>query len=261
MRESSDNGMSVEEFLSSLMKGRKLKEYRFDPCAVSPKDNQACFRIPCHPPEVWGCGVTYTRSRHARETETSVKGIYDRVYDAMRPEVFLKATAERCVGPNEPVCIRSDSKWTVPEPELAFVSGMNNEIAGYTIGNDVSARDIEGENPLYLPQAKTYKGCCAVGPIIATPMEIENPRNLDIECRVFRGKDLVFTGKTSTSQMKRSLDELNSYLCRDNIIPIGALCLTGTGIVPPDDFSLRNGDFVEITIEGIGTLRNSVLQL
>jgi len=217
--------------------------------------------MPYQPPEVWGCGVTYIRSKQARETETTIKGIYHRAYEAIRPEVFFKATASRCVGPNEPICIRSDSKWTVPEPELTFILGVRNDIVGYTIGNDVSARDIEGENPLYLTQAKIYKGCCAIGPVIATPEEVDNPGDLDIECKIFRKNELLFVGQTNTSRMKRSVEELCSYLCRDNPVPMGTLCLTGTGVVPPDDFSLRHGDLVEITVEKIGTLRNPVIQL
>jgi len=261
LEESYVRNLSIESFVSSLIKKSTLKTYRYDPLAISPASDRVCLRIPYQPPEVWGCGVTYIRSRQARETETTIKGIYDRAYEAIRPEVFFKATASRCVGPNEPICIRSDSKWTVPEPELTFIVGMRKEIVGYTIGNDVSARDIEGENPLYLTQAKIYKGCCAIGPVIATPEEAGNPRDLNIECKIFRKDSLIFEGKANTSRMKRSVDELRSYLCRDNPVPIGTLCLTGTGIVPPDDFSLEHGDLVEITIEKIGTLRNPVIQL
>jgi len=261
LKESHAHNMSVESFVSSLIQKSMLNRYQYDPLASSPTSERACIRMPYQPPEVWGCGVTYIRSRQARETETTIKGIYDKAYEATRPEVFFKATASRCVGPNEPTCIRSDSKWTVPEPELTFVVGMGNEIVGYTIGNDVSARDIEGENPLYLPQAKIYKGCCAFGPVIATPEEIENPKDLDIECKIFRKNELIFVGKTNSSRMKRNLDELYSYLRRDNPVPLGTLCLTGTGVVPPDDLSLKHGDLVEITIEKIGTLRNPVIQL
>jgi len=261
LKESYARNVSVESFISSLIQKSMLKTYRYDPLASFPTSERACLRMPYQPPEVWGCGVAYIRSKQARETETTIKGIYDRAYEAIRPEVFFKATASRCVGPNEPICIRSDSKWTVPEPELTFIVGMCNEIVGYTIGNDVSARDIEGENPLYLTQAKIYKGCCAVGPAITTPAEIGNPRDLDIECKIFRKNELIFDGKTNTSRMKRSVDELRSYLCRDNPVPMGTLCLTGTGVVPPDDFSLRHGDLVEITIEKMGTLQNPVIQL
>jgi 2-dehydro-3-deoxy-D-arabinonate dehydratase len=261
LKESHARKVSVESYVSSLIWKGNLKTYQYDPLADSATNERACLRMPYQPPEVWGCGVTYIRSKQAREIETTTKGIYDKVYEAIRPEVFFKATASRCVGPNEPICIRSDSKWTVPEPELAFIVGMRNDIVGYTIGNDVSARDIEGENPLYLPQAKMYKGSCAFGPVITTPEEIGNPRDLDIECKVFRENECVFEGKTNTSRMRRSVDELRSYLCQDNSIPPGTLCLTGTGVVPPDDLSLRHGDLVEITIEKIDTLQNSVIQL
>jgi len=261
LRKSYARDVSVENFVSSLIQKSKSKKYAYDPLASSPTSERACLRMPYQPPEVWGCGVTYVRSRHARETETTTKGIYDKAYEAIRPEVFFKATANRCVGPNEPICIRSDSEWTVPEPELTFILGAHSDIVGYTIGNDVSARDIEGENPLYLPQAKIYKGCCAFGPVVTTPEEIGNPRDVDIECKIFRKGELIFDGKTNSSMMKRTVDELCSYLCRDNPVPMGTLCLTGTGAVPPDDFSLKHGDLVEITIERIGTLRNPVIQL
>ncbi len=261
LKVSSERGLSVHELVSSLVQKREEMSCMFDQFSDAPTAERACLRMPYAPPEVWGCGVTYIRSRHARETETTIKGIYEKVYEAVRPEIFFKATASRCVGPNEPIFIRSDSKWTVPEPELAFILGRNDEIAGYTIGNDVSSRDIEGENPLYLPQAKIYKGCCAVGPMIVTADEVRNPSNLVIECRIMRQNDLVFSGKTNTSSMKRTFDELRSWLCKDNIVPLGALCLTGTGIVPPDEFSLKHGDRVEIAIENIGTLRNPVIQL
>ncbi len=216
---------------------------------------------PLDPPEVWGCGVTYRRSRAAREFETSTKGVYDLVYEAERPEVFFKATASRCVGPNDEIYVRGDSKWSVPEAELAFVVGMEEEVVGFTVGNDVTARDIEGENPLYLPQAKIYDGCCAIGPSIVTVDEVGVNPKLEVECRIYRGGELVFKGSTNTSQMKRSIEDLKAYLCLYNSIPAGTVCLTGTGIVPPDDFYLKGGDVVEITIEKIGTLRNRVRQL
>ncbi|MFQ5763157.1 MAG: fumarylacetoacetate hydrolase family protein, partial [Candidatus Bathyarchaeia archaeon] len=204
---------------------------------------------------------TYLRSVKAREAETAVKGIYDRVYEAARPEVFFKATASRCVGPYEPICLRSDSKWNVPEAELAFIVGEGNRIVAYTIGNDMSSRSIEGQNPLYLTQAKVYRGCCALGPAVVTPESIGNPSNLQIECEILRGGRRVFHSETNTSRMKRSLEELLNYLTRDNPIPPGTVCLTGTDIVPPDDFTLRHDDIVRITIENIGALTNPVRQL
>jgi len=217
--------------------------------------------IPYPPPEVWGCGVTYARSVKAREVETSLKGAYDRVYEAERPEVFFKATRTRCVGPYEAICVRGDSKSTVPEAELAFILGYDREIVAYTVGNDVTARDIEGVNPLYLPQAKIYSGCCAVGPAVVTCADLKEPRNLKVECRIHREGGVVFQGATSTAQLRRSLEELRGFLCRDNPVPAGTVCLTGTGIVPPDEFTLCEGDVVEIGIEGIGTLRNPVKRL
>jgi len=217
--------------------------------------------IPIESPEVWGCGVTYKRSRAAREYETDVKGIYDLVYEADRPETFFKGTASRCVGPNEEIGIRGDSTWSVPEPELTFILGPEQQIVGFTAGNDVSARDIEGANPLYLPQAKIFAGCCALGPSIVTVDEVGTEPKLTIESEIFRAGESVFKGSINTAQMKRSIEELNSYLCRYNLVPVGTACLTGTGIVPPDDFSLEAGDIVEITIEKIGTLRNPVKRL
>lgn len=213
---------------------------------------------PIDPPEIWGCGVTYKRSRAAREFETGVKGIYDLVYDAERPEIFFKGTTSRCVGPNENICVRGDSHWSVPEPELAFILGPEEKLVGFTGGNDVSARDIEGENPLYLPQAKIFAGCCALGPSIVTIEEMGTEPKLEIGCEIFRAGERIFKDSINTSKMKRSIDELKSFLCRYNPVPAGTVCLTGTGIVPPDDFSLEEGDIVEIKIEKIGTLRNRV---
>lgn len=261
--ESYSTGASIEDIIRNEREKchKELKSYSYHALDKPPSMSGASLLMPLDPPEVWGFGVTYLRSRAAREFETKAKGIYALVYEAERPEIFFKSTSSRCVGPNEPICIRSDSAWTVPEPELALILGRRCEIVGYTIGNDVSARDIEGENPLYLPQAKIYKGCCAIGPAIVLPEEIKNPKELDIKCRILRGDKKVFEGETNTSQIKRDLGGLLRHLCRDNPIPTGSVCFTGTGIVPPDDFKLRDGDFVEISIENIGTLRNPVKQL
>jgi 2-dehydro-3-deoxy-D-arabinonate dehydratase len=219
------------------------------------------LRLPIQPGEVWGAGVTYLRSREAREGETAVKGIYDRVYSATRPEVFLKDSGIRTVGPGEPISVRSDSKWSVPEPELGVVVGPNKAVLGFTICNDVSARDIEGENPLYLSQSKIYKNSCAIGPVVTTSDEISNPRNLQIAMNVIRNRRNVFEGDVNTSRMKRTVKELLSFLFRNNVISGWTVLMTGTGIVPPDDFSLRDGDIVEIEIENIGKLRNPVVKL
>jgi 2-dehydro-3-deoxy-D-arabinonate dehydratase len=219
------------------------------------------LKIPLIPYEVWGSGVTYVRSKEAREVETSLKGLYTQVYNAERPEIFFKTTGLRCVGPGDLIGIRSDSKWTVPEPELAVVLGANCDVVGYTIGNDVSARDIEGVNPLYLPQAKIFANCCAIGPVVVTPEEIRDVRSLKVDLTIYRNESPVYRGSVSTSSLKRRMDDLLSYLKRDNIIPEGSVFMTGTGVVPPDDFSLKDGDLVEIEIEGIGKLRNRAKRL
>jgi 2-dehydro-3-deoxy-D-arabinonate dehydratase len=213
---------------------------------------------PIESQEVWACGVTYERSRDARMHESSQRDVYDRVYDARRPEIFFKATPARVVGPGAEVAIRGDSTWDVPEPELALVLNSALELVGYTIGNDVSSRSIEGENPLYLPQAKVYGACCALGPAIVPADEIADPLDLPIRLEIGRGGATVFRGETSTARLHRSLADLIAYLGRDNPFPAGAVLLTGTGIVPPDDFTLAPGDVVRIAIAGLGTLENPV---
>lgn len=211
--------------------------------------------------EVWAAGVTYSRSRDARMEESSQKDVYDRVYDADRPELFLKATPNRVSGPGEPVAIRSDSSWDVPEPELALCVNARGEIVGYTIGNDVSSRTIEGDNPLYLPQAKVYSQCAALGPIVATVDELPDASNLEIQLTILRDGAELFTGSTATSHMHRTLSDLLSYLMRNNEFPAGVFLMTGTGIVPPSEFTLQNGDEVTIRIEQIGSLVNPVVRL
>jgi 2-dehydro-3-deoxy-D-arabinonate dehydratase len=210
--------------------------------------------------EVWAAGVTYYRSRTARMEESRDAGggdFYDRVYSAERPELFFKATPRRVVGPGDFVRIRQDSRWSVPEPELALVVNARGTIVGYTIGNDMSARDIEGENPLYLPQAKVYAESCALGPCVLVgggPLPADTP----IVLSVVRDGAEAFRGETALSAMRRTPDELVSFLYRENSFPDGAVLLTGTGIVPPDEFTLRSGDHVRITIPPIGTLENRV---
>jgi 2-dehydro-3-deoxy-D-arabinonate dehydratase len=211
--------------------------------------------------EVWAAGVTYRRSKVARMEESESAAVfYDKVYEAKRPELFFKATPHRVVGPGQPVRIRADAKWNVPEPELAVVLNSRMELVGFTIGNDMSSRDIEGENPLYLPQAKVYDACCALGPVVTLAGSMPSPTDIGIRLAVRREGTAVFEGSTSTSQMARSFDELIAYLKRDNSFPHGAILLTGTGIVPDDSFTLAPEDTIEITVEGIGTLRNSVVQ-
>jgi 2-dehydro-3-deoxy-D-arabinonate dehydratase len=213
---------------------------------------------PVDPPEVWCAGVTYERSRNARIEESAVKDVYSLVYDAERPELFLKdAACRRTVGPGDPIRVRADSAWNVPEPEIGLVLGKGGALAGVTIGNDVSSRDIEGANPLYLPQAKVYAGACALGPAVLVPDDWSVPFELRLRILDADGA-MVFTGETSTARMTRSFDELVDWLLRDNPVPPGSVLLTGTGIVPPDDFTLEPGHVVEIAVPGIGTLRNPV---
>jgi 2-dehydro-3-deoxy-D-arabinonate dehydratase len=216
--------------------------------------------LPVEPPEVWCAGVTYERSRDARVEESAVKDVYTLVYDAPRPELFLKdAAGRRTVGPGKPVGIRDDSTWNVPEPEIAVVLGEYGKIAGLTIGNDVSSRDIEGANPLYLPQAKIYAGACAIGPAVYVPEHLD--ASLRIRMRVTdEYGQIVFEGETFTANMRRSYSELVQWLLLDNPVPAGSVLLTGTGLVPPDSFSLRPGHFVEIHVPEIGTLVNPVVR-
>jgi 2-dehydro-3-deoxy-D-arabinonate dehydratase len=211
--------------------------------------------------EVWGAGVTYERSKVAREQESDQAAtFYDLVYRANRPELFFKATPGRVVGPGQPIRVRRDSSWCVPEPELALVLSPALELVGFTAGNDVSARDIEGENPLYLPQAKVYDSCCSLGPSITLAAAMPPRALIGIRMEIDRGGTKVFEGGTSVSRMARRFEELIDWLGRDNRFSNGVVLLTGTGIVPPDDFSLRAGDIVRITIDGIGTLSNPVIQ-
>ena len=215
---------------------------------------------PIVPPETWAAGVTYERSRDARVDESRVEArdAYSLVYDADRPELFLKdAAGLRTVGPGAAVGVRSDSAWTVPEPELALVVDESGGLLGATIGNDVTARDVEGANPLYLPQAKVFAGACALGPAILVPDDWSQP--FAIELRILDGDGaVVFEARTSTERMHRSFEELAAWLVKDNPVPAGSVLLTGTGVVPPDDVALAPGYEVEIRIPGIGTLVNTV---
>jgi 2-dehydro-3-deoxy-D-arabinonate dehydratase len=207
--------------------------------------------------EVWASGVTYLQSREARELESADADAYARVYEADRPELFFKAPGWRAVGPGGSVRVRKDSRWNVPEPELVLVLNSRMEVVGYTAGNDVSSRDIEGENPLYLPQAKVYDGSCSLGPgiVLAGPQEM---RDLPIRLRIFREHGVVFEGEVSTSRMKRSFEELAEYLGRELTLPAGALLMTGTGIVPEEEFTLTPGDRVEVSVGDL-SLENGVV--
>ncbi|MEP7338988.1 MAG: fumarylacetoacetate hydrolase family protein [Acidobacteriota bacterium] len=225
-------------------------------------DPQTDVLAPIGRQEVWAAGVTYFRSRTARMEESKDTGggsFYDRVYAADRPELFFKATPNRVAGTGEKVRIRSDSKWNVPEPELTLVINSLGQIIGYTVGNDMSSRDIEGENPLYLPQAKLYSQSCGLGPgILLSTRPLEGSTKIELEIR--RNDVTAFRGETDLSNLKRSPQELVEYLYRDNDFPYGCFLLTGTGIVPPDEFTLAVEDEIRITIDHIGTLVNYVMQ-
>jgi 2-dehydro-3-deoxy-D-arabinonate dehydratase len=229
-------------------------------CQPSTVSAPAELLAPIDGQEVWAAGVTYIRSRQARIEESEDAGggdFYARVYDAARPELFFKSSGHRVVGPGADVRIRRDAQWSVPEPELTLVINHRAEIIGYTIGNDMSARDIEGENPLYLPQAKIYDGSCALGPCVYLSRE-PLPEETAIEMSIDRGGAVACQGATTIRNIKRSFDELVQYLYRETSFPKGCLLMTGTGIVPPNEFTLQSGDTINITIEPIGCLSNTV---
>jgi 2-dehydro-3-deoxy-D-arabinonate dehydratase len=214
---------------------------------------------PIEAPEIWCAGVTYERSRDARleEAETDARDVYALVYDAERPELFMKdAAMRRTVGPGGTIRVRSDARWTVPEPELGVVLGEDGTPVAVTIGNDVSSRDIEGANPLYIPQAKIFAGACAIGPALAVPDDWDAPFTIRLRIRDDGGE--LFAGETSTAKLKRTPKELAAWVVRDNPVPAGSVLLTGTGLVPPDEYTLEPGHVVEIEIDGIGVLVNTV---
>ena len=222
--------------------------------------NEQAMLAPIDQQEIWAAGVTYLRSRHARVEESKDSGggtFYDKVYDAPRPEIFFKATSQRTVGQNGLVRIRKDSTWDVPEPELTLFITTSGNIVGYTIGNDMSSRSIEGENPLYLPQAKMYDGCAALGPCIYVPAQPISPET-SIEISIERNNIVMYADRIAISQMKRQHTDLVSYLYKECSFPYGCFLMTGTGIVPPNSFTLQSGDSIIITIEHIGTLKNKV---
>ncbi len=222
--------------------------------------NLSDILAPIQNQELWACGVTYLRSKVGRQEESKAAGgsdFYAKVYDAERPEVFFKATAHRVVGTGDKVNIRKDSVWDVPEPELTLVVTSSGKIVGYTIGNDMSSRSIEGENPLYLPQAKTYDGCAALGPcVFVTDQPID--LNSTIQLEIKRDQKIIFEGNITLNQMKRSPEELVSFVYRECSFPKGCLIMTGTGIVPGSDFTLQSKDEIKIIIDNIGTLLNTV---
>lgn len=249
-------GRTWDEFLRGDM--HELAAEACNGAAVS--FDPATALAPIVSQEVWAAGVTYYRSRDARMRESERAGggeFYARVYEAARPELFFKATGRRVVGPGAEVRIRSDAGWSVAEPELTLLVDPSGQIAGYTVGNDMSSRDIEGENPLYLPQAKLYDGSCALGPGVLLATE-PLPASAAICIEILRQDKLAFTGRTTLQELKREPRELVEYLFRDNSFPDGVFLMTGTGIVPGDEFTLASGDRIRITIDGIGTLENRV---
>jgi 2-dehydro-3-deoxy-D-arabinonate dehydratase len=213
--------------------------------------------IPLAPTEVWACGCTYETSASFRDAEHGTReGMYAHVYREPRPEIFFKGTARVCVGPDQPIGIRVDSKFTAPEPELALVLGSKGQIVGYTLANDVSAWDIERENALYLPQSKVYTACCALGPVIVTVDEMPNPYNLEMKCTIVRNREILFSGKTSTARLHRKFETLIEYLLRANPVPAALVLLTGTGIIVTEESALQSGDTVAIGVSEIGELSN-----
>jgi 2-dehydro-3-deoxy-D-arabinonate dehydratase len=249
--ESWDELLCSDQLFDAVRAATKGKAVRFDTnAALAPIVGQ----------EVWAAGVTYYRSRSARMEESKDAGggtFYDRVYAAERPELFFKSAGWRVVGPGGAVRIRSDAKWSVPEPELTLVMNARGGLVGYTIGNDMSSRDIEGENPLYLPQAKVYDGSCAIGPAV---LVAESPlaKTTGIQLEISRDGKIAFHGSTTLAELKREPEQLIVYLFRELSFPRGVFLMTGTGIVPQDDFTLRSGDVIRISIDGIGTLENHV---
>ena len=224
-----------------------------------PVDPGAAVLAPVDEQEVWAAGVTYERSRDERMAESTEASIYDRVHTAERPELFFKAPAGRVVAPGDPVGIRVDSGWDVPEPELALVFTSAGELFGYTVGNDLSSRSIEGENPLYLPQAKVYEAACALGPAIVPARSVSGPFAIGLE--ILRDGATVFSGDTSTSSITRTAEDLGAWLFAAMPFPSGAVLLTGTGVVPPESFTLRAGDVVRVVVEGVGVLENPVREV
>jgi len=240
---------------------RGLTRFLIDPRAEPIDVDKATLLAPIDDQEVWAAGVTYKRSQVARMDESKSGAIhYDKVYTADRPELFFKATASRVSAPGDPVRVRFDSQWTVPEPEWTLVVSPAGKLVGFTLGNDMSARDIEGENPLYLPQAKLYKQCCALGPWVLIPEAPLERDKTQIGVTILRKGKTAFEGKTDLGQMVRTFDDLIGWLVRENEFPHGAFLLTGTGVVPPDDFGLQLGDIVSIEAPAIGTLTNPVIK-
>ena len=249
-KSSSITGLSVDKLTKKIIQDFSINESNIN----------GSLLIPLDAPEVWAFGVTYMDSMKERQSESDTPDVYAKVYNSDRPEAFFKATTDRIQPPLGDVGIRSDSTWDVPEPELAFMV-INSKIAAFTVGNDMSSRSIEGENPLYLPQAKVYDKSLSIGPFIVPVDNVNDPQDLDVKMSIFRDNGLVFEGTTNTSNMKRNCEYLLNWLLRHNSVPDGTIVLTGTGIIPPPEFSLKESDNIKIKITGIGELVNSVVKV
>ena len=257
------SGRSLEEEASLALekaKNRGAQVFEFSSLQNEPSPNSAHLLLPIDAPEIWGAGVTYRRSAEERDADSQTD-IYTRVYFSDRPELFFKATLPRCAHPFGEICIRSASSLTATEAEVAVVIGADNKPVAFTLCNDVSAWDIERLNPLYLPQSKIFLGCCSFGPILITAEQVGDPYNISVKCRIIREGKVIFEGEANTSQLKWRYDDLISFLRRDNPIPVGTVLTTGTGIMPPPDVALKEGDIVEIESPQLNKLVNKVKKL
>ena len=256
------SGREIDDIANDLLKPGGSEKFLLDEIIEQMLNQVSEPKLlkPLDPPEIWAAGITYKNSELERRRESDTPDIYSNVYMADRPEIFFKSTSARCVGPYDKVGIRTDSKWNVPEAELTFIT-YNNEIVGYTAGNDMSSRSIEGENPLYLPQAKIYSLSCSIGPCFVSTQSIPNPQELEVTCTITRESSPIFSKTTSTSDMSRSCKDIATWLHKCNTVPDFTAVMTGTSIVPPPEFTLQKGDNVTIEIESIGALVNSVVEV
>tara|TARA_B100000686_G_scaffold312058_1_gene356254 strand:+ start:18 stop:902 length:885 start_codon:yes stop_codon:yes gene_type:complete len=253
--EANSQKISRSDYINKFITNNKIKQMSLNQIIGKNK-----LLLPFIPEEVWAAGVTYKNSEFERKRESSTPDIYAKVYNAKRPEIFFKSTGSRLVAPNQKIGIRSDSKWNVPEAELAVIL-INNEIFGYSIGNDMTSREIEGENPLYLTQAKIYDKSCSIGPCILDAESINNYEKFNINCKIIRNKKTIFNANSSVKSMNKSIPDLIKWLKKSNTLPIKSAFLTGTGIVPPPEFTLLENDQISISIDEIGSLNNSVIKV
>ena len=253
--EASSQKITRSDYINQFIDNNKIEKISLNNLLGNNK-----LLLPFIPDEVWAAGVTYKNSEYERKRESSTPDIYTKVYNAKRPEIFFKSTGNRLVAPDQKIGIRSDSKWNVPEAELAVIL-INNEIFGYSIGNDMTSREIEGENPLYLTQAKIYDKSCSIGPCIIDSESINNYENFIINCNIVRNNKSIYNSSSSVKSMNKSIPNLIKWLKKSNTLPIKSALLTGTGIIPPPEFTLNENDQISITIDGIGTLNNTVIKV